>query len=601
MKQVLFILFTLTSIFTIGQQESSSNIDSLNHIIETTLSPSVRAHNLILLSDEYSGSNVDTMPYLCQKALQIVSESPLSNHDIEKRDLRNTESDAYNNLGFYHIMKGNLDSAFSYLTKAKIIASETQHLEGLQSIGINLAIVLGEQGKYKESIQILEMDLGLARHRKDAQGEATILNNIGWIYQVLKKYDRALIYYTEAYHLHAKQSDNIRTSTALNNIGVAYSGLGNEDSALFYYQAAYDLRKTTNDLRGLSNTYSNLGGTYLKLGDTILAKEYYLKGLELCRKNDYKRLWASGLNALGKLALASGDQQLAQKCVNEIDSLLPYYNTPVSQLMYHQVLHQVSAKSGNWQTAYNSLSRYKEVQDSSNIKSVGNELIAKEIELEAEKEKALIAAQFKNNKLLAREKENRLQNNLYFTIGICCVLSIALLYLFKFFRQKQKLNQVNLELTKLKNEQLKTEMGQKNKELTTFSLRVAQNNQFLENVDELITQVNTSSKEEIENNLRELKNEIKTSKRRDKDWSEFQRQFEGIHTLFIENLTTKHPELTANEIRICTLLKLNLPSKDICSVLGISTNTLKSSRYRIHKKIGLETGEKLAEFILKFN
>ncbi len=600
MKNSLLFYILISCVSAFSQQESHQ-ADSLHNVIKTTASPAQKAQALVLYSDEFSASNLDTMPILCYEALAIVQESPLQNEDVEKRALRIAEAEAYNNLGFYHIMKGNLDSAFTFLSKAKVVAEESNHLEGLMSIGINTAIVLGEQGKYKESIKLLEQDLKLARHFKDSQKEATILNNIGWVYQVLKKFDKALDYYSSAFKIHESNSDQIKTSIALNNIGVAYSGLGNDDSALYYYQSAFDIRLSLKDPRGLSNSYSNLGGTYMRMGDSIKAKEYYLKSLEICRENDYKRLWINILNALGKLSLAQGDVNLANDCATEIDSLLPYYNTTISKLMYHQVFHQVSSEKGNWEAAYNSLASYKEILDSSKMKTIGNELIAKELELEAQKEKALIKARHKNEQALLHEQQRRLENNLYFSIGICVVLGFALLYIIKFFRQKQKMSSMKLELTELKNEKLKYEMGQKNKELTSFSLRVAQNNQFLENVDEIITQVNSSTKEEIEDDLRRLKNEIKTSKRREKDWIEFQRQFEGIHTSFIQNLTESHPKLTAKEIRLCTLMKLNLPSKDICSVLGISTNTLKSSRYRIHKKMELPAGEKLAEYILKLN
>ena len=600
MKRGLVVIAFFFNLAAFAQHEAK-HADSLLNIINTTASPSKKAQALVLYSDEFSVTNLDTMPLLCFEALSIVKNSPLENKDIEKRPLRIAESDAYNNLGFYHIMKGNLDSALTYLTKAKVVADESNHLEGLQSIGINTAIVLGEQGKYKESIKILEQDLKLVQHLDNKQQEATILNNIGWIYQVLKKFDIALTYYTAAYHIHKKNSDQIKTSIALNNIGVAHSGLGNNDSAFYYYQAAFDIREVQNDVRGMSNSYSNLGGTYLKMGDTVSAKNYFIKSLEICRKNDFKRLWINILNALGKLAISQNDLVLAQSCVTEIDSLLPYYNTPVSQLMLHQIQHQVAAKSNNWQLAYNSLDAYKNVLDSSRMKTVGNELIAKELELEAEKEKAIVAAKHKNEQALLSAEKERISANLYFTIGLCVLLGFALLYIIKFFKQKEKMGQMQLELTRLKNEKLQVEMGQKNKELTGFSLRVAQNNQFLENVDEIITQVNSSTKEEIEDDLRKLKNEIKTSKRREKDWLEFQRQFEGIHTSFIQNLTQKHPKLTAKEIRLCTLMKLNLPSKDICSVLGISTNTLKSARYRIHKKMELAPGLKLAEYILKLN
>jgi DNA-binding CsgD family transcriptional regulator len=45
-------------------------------------------------------------------------------------------------------------------------------------------------------------------------------------------------------------------------------------------------------------------------------------------------------------------------------------------------------------------------------------------------------------------------------------------------------------------------------------------------------------------------------------------------------------------------MKMNLGSKDIASILGISPESLRISRYRLSKKMNLEKGESLQQFIL---
>jgi DNA-binding CsgD family transcriptional regulator len=41
-----------------------------------------------------------------------------------------------------------------------------------------------------------------------------------------------------------------------------------------------------------------------------------------------------------------------------------------------------------------------------------------------------------------------------------------------------------------------------------------------------------------------------------------------------------------------------MSSKDIASTLGISQESLRISRYRLRKKLNLQTGESLQQFIL---
>lgn len=582
-------------------QFGGNAIDSLSHIIESTANPAEKARNLVLLSDEYQNTNLDTMPVLCLQALAIINESPLDDHNIEKLELRFAEAEALNNLGFYHLMKGDLDKSASYLKDAQEVALQSNHYECLTSVGINLSIVLGEQGDYQQAIKILERTEDFTKLKGLESKRGTVVNNIGWIYQVLREFDSALKYYKEAYAIQKSLGNRQSMSVNLSNIGVAFSGLEEHDSALYYFEEAYAIRLEENMPRGIANSLSNLGTEHMKMGDSVAARSYFIECLDICRKNDFKRQWTNSLNALGKLAIHQGDMATAQECVNEFDSIIPYYSTPVSQMGYYQIKYRLMEQQANWKEAYSSYKQYQSIRDSSQLKSMKYELMGREISIENEAEKDLIMERHDNELVLKEQEEKRQRQNLYSIIVVLGAVLFLLIFLFKNVRQRQKITALDLELSTLKNEKLEVEVGQQNKELTSYTLRVAQNNQFIENVDQLISSLDSSTNEEIEEQLHRFKSEINLTKRRDKDWVEFQRQFEGIHTSFIANLTQKHPKLSTNEIRLCTLMKLNLPSKDISSVLGISANTLKSSRYRIHKKLELEEGEKLADFILRFN
>ena len=62
-------------------------------------------------------------------------------------------------------------------------------------------------------------------------------------------------------------------------------------------------------------------------------------------------------------------------------------------------------------------------------------------------------------------------------------------------------------------------------------------------------------------------------------------------------LKKNFPTLSANEIQICLLLRLQLSSKEIASIKNISVDSLKVLRYRLRKKLNLDSSVKLAEFM----
>lgn len=56
-------------------------------------------------------------------------------------------------------------------------------------------------------------------------------------------------------------------------------------------------------------------------------------------------------------------------------------------------------------------------------------------------------------------------------------------------------------------------------------------------------------------------------------------------------------DLTANDLRLIALLKMNLSSSDITTLLGISAGSLWVIRYRLRKKLKLGQGENLSTFL----
>jgi DNA-binding CsgD family transcriptional regulator len=56
-------------------------------------------------------------------------------------------------------------------------------------------------------------------------------------------------------------------------------------------------------------------------------------------------------------------------------------------------------------------------------------------------------------------------------------------------------------------------------------------------------------------------------------------------------------ELSPTELRLCTLIKLNLNIKETASVLNIEPTSVKTARHRLRKKLKLDQGQDLAAFI----
>ena len=82
------------------------------------------------------------------------------------------------------------------------------------------------------------------------------------------------------------------------------------------------------------------------------------------------------------------------------------------------------------------------------------------------------------------------------------------------------------------------------------------------------------------------------------DWKLFIIAFEEKHTDFFKKLKILYPELTANDLRLCACLRLNLESKEIASLMNLSIRAVENNRYRIRKKLKLKSSQNLNEFII---
>lgn len=81
------------------------------------------------------------------------------------------------------------------------------------------------------------------------------------------------------------------------------------------------------------------------------------------------------------------------------------------------------------------------------------------------------------------------------------------------------------------------------------------------------------------------------------DMTRLEQQLEQVDKSFVTHLETNYPLLTKNDIRILSLIRLGMDTKEIAPLLNITTESLHKSRYRMRKKLGLETGQELETFI----
>lgn len=155
------------------------------------------------------------------------------------------------------------------------------------------------------------------------------------------------------------------------------------------------------------------------------------------------------------------------------------------------------------------------------------------------------------------------------------------------------------ELIRLRNEKLKNEVEHKSKELANSTMSLIKKNEFLLDLKNAIN----NQKSELGSRFPDkyylyLHNKIDQNISNQDDWQLFETNFERAHEQFYLKLKEKFPDLTPGDLRLCAFLRMNLSSKEIAPLLGISVRGVENHRYKLRKKFNLEHDEILTDTIL---
>ncbi len=205
---------------------------------------------------------------------------------------------------------------------------------------------------------------------------------------------------------------------------------------------------------------------------------------------------------------------------------------------------------------------------------------------------------------------------------VSVVLFVGLLLLIYFLRsRKKKMEDLQRELNALEEKyrlQIKNleknyaekmhrqidlgkELKFRQNEMVTMAMSIIHKNEFLNSLKEEIIKIKANVKDpETRLGLNKLSLMITQDLSIDRDREKFQMHISEQNSSFIHRLTETFPTMTDNEKRLASLLRLNLSSKEIASILNISPKSVEMNRYRLRKKLKVDPKVNLSDFIREF-
>ncbi|MEX0287603.1 MAG: Two component regulator three Y domain-containing protein [Flavobacteriaceae bacterium] len=184
---------------------------------------------------------------------------------------------------------------------------------------------------------------------------------------------------------------------------------------------------------------------------------------------------------------------------------------------------------------------------------------------------------------------------------------IALLFLVRWLNKrklekrhnklKERLHREQEEhLAQLEKDKLAKEIKLKQKELASTTMNVAKKNELILELKNLLLM----NKDKFQNQQRYRLFMKKLNKSIDdtEDWKRFEVNFKELHEDFFEVLLHRYPGLTPKDLKLCAYLKMNLSSKEIAPLMGITTRGVEIHRYRLRKKLNIDGSQNISKFLI---
>ena len=168
------------------------------------------------------------------------------------------------------------------------------------------------------------------------------------------------------------------------------------------------------------------------------------------------------------------------------------------------------------------------------------------------------------------------------------------------YEHSRALNDMELKVVLSENQALHNAVEQKRQEVMNVALSIVEQKEFLESLDDMVRRMaKTDDPKEKDRLIAELGSALKQrlSYDRDVDSQYFYAQAESLHEDFNAKLSENFPNMTQQEKRLATLLRLGFSSKYIATLMNITPKSVEISRYRLRQKLGLAKGDNLVNFI----
>jgi tetratricopeptide (TPR) repeat protein len=206
-------------------------------------------------------------------------------------------------------------------------------------------------GDPSDLLSIHQTALESARAVNAKEGEAGLLNNLGFTYFFMKEYEKAAELLGNSRLVFREIGDVHGEAVSLTNIATTSAKLGDFEAVIDQYKQAIALFDQVGNKVGRASAYHRLGDAHRAMEQLDIASDCYQESLRLREELDH-RGQADTLTALGELCLAQGDSIAA---IGYCEKALTFHRRALDERRTAEALEALA-------TAYSRVTRYADAR-----------------------------------------------------------------------------------------------------------------------------------------------------------------------------------------------------------------------------------------------
>ena len=389
-------------------------------------------------------------------------------------------------------------------------------------------------------------------------------------------------------HNYAKFDNSLYIKSHI-EIGWMYLDLEDFEKAKHHLDEAIAIAKENNDYVQLTYAYTFSLSYHFETGQYNEALKYFAKVDSLVKEKHFLSVSRDLLSAnitAGEIYMTKNDIQKARIHLEKAFIIAKEANDLHAQAEIHHLYSKLEEDKNNFKNSLHHYKRYADISDS---------IYGKEARVQMNFLKSVYELDIKDNEIKHYQEiqlNEQKQKKYIYTIAIISVLTLLFFALYlisqlKSLKIKQELSKERELAHQLRIEQLSSEIELKNKELADIFLHQYEKAKLLQDV---IDNVDASNEK--------IKKSLASQINKNSDWENFKIHFDKVHEGFFDKLLSFSKDFTTKDIRFCAYIRMNLTTKEIAIMLGISHRTVQGIRGRVRKKLNLTPDQDLTLFLM---